>query len=168
MGEANNKQAQTFDPFESFRSVRDSYLETMSKAMIDAVNTEAYAEASGAVLDSYLTASAPFREALEKNMLQALQQLSLPSRQEVAALAERFTNVEMRLDDMDAKLDAIARSIAEEKDARIESAKRSEAARRVGSATSGNQASAAPAAPAPRKRPTAKPRRQGSAGRKQS
>ena len=171
MGEANNKQAQTFDPFESFRSVRDAYLETMSKAMIDAVNTEAYAEASGAVLDGYLTASAPFREALEKNMLQALQQLSLPSRQEVAALAERFTNVEMRLDDMDAKLDSIAKSMAEEKDARIESAKRADAAIRAASATSEDQAPAAPPRPAPRRGPkasTAKPRRQGSAGRKQS
>ena len=169
MGEANNKQAQTFDPFESFRSVRDAYLETMSKAMIDAVNTEAYAEASGAVLDGYLTASAPFREALERNMLQALQQLSLPSRQEVAALAERFTNVEMRLDDMDAKLDAIAKSIAEEKDARIQSAQRSDVASRAASTTSEDQAPAAPAAPAPRKGPAAspaKPRRQRGAGRK--
>ena len=40
-------------------------------------------------------------------MVQALQQLSLPSRQEVAALAERFTNVEMRLDDLDAKVDRL-------------------------------------------------------------
>ncbi len=54
-----------------------------------------------------MSASAPLREAVDKSMLQALQQLSLPSRQEVAALAERFTNVEMRLDDIDAKLDAI-------------------------------------------------------------
>src|SRR5438309_7763442 len=164
MPDNETEKARTFDPFESFRGVRDAYLETMSKAMIDAVNTEAYAEASGAVLDGYLTASAPFREALEKNMLQALQQLSLPSRQEVAALAERFTNVEMRLDDMDAKLDAIARSSAEEKDARIESAKRSEAARRVGSATSGDQAAAAAAAPARRKRRTAHRRRAAAAG----
>src|SRR5947207_8634135 len=121
---SKDEKAQTFDPFESFRSVRDAYLETMSKAMIDAVNSEAYAEASGAALDSYLTASAPFRESLEKNMVQALQQLSLPSRQEVAALAERFTNMEMRLDDMDAKLDGIVKALAEEKQARIDAANR--------------------------------------------
>ena len=40
-------------------------------------------------------------------MLMALQKLSLPSREDVAALAQRFTNMEMRLDDMDAKLDRI-------------------------------------------------------------
>jgi hypothetical protein len=40
-------------------------------------------------------------------MLQVLQQLSMPSRQDFIALADRFANLEMRLDDMDAKLDRI-------------------------------------------------------------
>jgi hypothetical protein len=106
------KSEKGYDPFEPFRGMRDAYLESLSKAMIDAVNTEGYAQATGAMLDYYLTASAPFREALEKTMLQALQQLSLPSRQEVANLAERFTNVEMRLDDMDAKLDILVKEMA--------------------------------------------------------
>lgn len=92
--------------------MRDAYLESLSKAMVEAVNTEGYAQATGAMLDYYLTASAPFREALEKTMLQAMQQLSMPSRQEVASLAERFTNLEMRLDDMDAKLDSLVAELA--------------------------------------------------------
>ncbi|MGA7710233.1 MAG: hypothetical protein WCD77_20780, partial [Acidobacteriaceae bacterium] len=53
------------------------------------------------------TLTAPSREALDKAMLQALEQFSLPSRQQVAVLAERLTNIEMRCDDMDAKLDQI-------------------------------------------------------------
>lgn len=92
--------------------MRDAYLNAMSKAMIEAVNSDGYAQATGAMLDYYLTASAPFREAIEKSMLQALQHLSLPSRQEFASLAERFTNVEMRLDDLDAKVDRILKMIA--------------------------------------------------------
>ncbi len=128
MSEDANASGKSYDPFEPFREVRDAYLNTLSKAMIDAVNTEGYAEATGAMLDGYLTATKPFREALEKNMLQALQQLSLPSRQEVAALAERFTNMEMRLDDMDAKLDGIVKSLADEKKARSEAASRAGAA----------------------------------------
>jgi len=35
----------------------------------------------------------------------------MPSRADVLSLAERFTNVEMRLDDMDAKLDRIERAL---------------------------------------------------------
>lgn len=110
---AESKEGEkSYDPFEPFRGMRDAYLESLSKAMIDVVNTENYAQTSGAMLDYYLTASSSFREMLEKNMQQTLQQLSLPSRQEVANLAERFTNVEMRLDDLDAKLDILLKKIA--------------------------------------------------------
>ncbi len=104
---AAEKNATAADPFEAFRKMRDTYLEGMSKVMIDAVNTEEYAQATGGLLNNYLTLSAPFREALDKAMIMALEQFSLPSRQQVAALAERFTNLEMRLDDLDAKLDRI-------------------------------------------------------------
>lgn len=112
MAEAKTQDAKMFDPFEPFRGMRDAYLDGLSKAMIEVVNTESYAQATGAMLDCYLSASAPFREALEKSMLQTMQQLSLPSRQEVASLAERFTNLEMRLDDMDAKLDSLVKEFA--------------------------------------------------------
>ena len=69
---AAEKEAAGVDPFEAFRQMRDTYLEGMSKVMIDAVNTEEYAQASGALLSNYLTLSAPFREAMDK----AIDQLS--------------------------------------------------------------------------------------------
>jgi len=98
--------------------MRDAYLESISKTMVEAVNSESYAQATGAMLDYALSASAPFREALERSMAQTLQQLSLPSRQDVAALAERFTNVEMRLDDLDAKIDQVLQGMAKTAPAR--------------------------------------------------
>jgi len=104
---AENENTKPVDPFESLRGMRDNYLDAMSKVMMNAVNSEEYAQATGAMLNSALVASAPFREALDKAMAAALQQSSMPSRQEVAALAGRFTNIEMRLDDMEAKLDRI-------------------------------------------------------------
>jgi hypothetical protein len=107
MGEDQAGGSKPFDPLESFRGLRDIYLDTMAKAMVEAVNTESYAKASGAMLDATLTMSAPMREGLEKSMLQVLEQLSLPSRQDIVSLAERFTNFEMRLDEMDAKLDRL-------------------------------------------------------------
>jgi hypothetical protein len=91
-------------------------MDAWSKAMVDMVNTEAYAQATGTMLDTYLTVSAPFREALEKAMIKTLEQLAMPSRADVLSIAERMTNIEMRLDDLDAKLDAIhallARAVA--------------------------------------------------------
>ena len=107
MSEDPTGSSKPFDPFEQFRSMRDAYLDSMAKLMVDAVNTEGYAQATGAMLENSLTISAPFREAMEKSMLQVLQQLSMPSRQDFTALADRFTNLEMRLDDMDGKLDRI-------------------------------------------------------------
>ena len=134
MSETRDENNKPFDPFGSFRGMRDAYLDAMSKTMVEAVNTEGYAQATGAMLDYWLSASAPFREALEKSMVQALQQLSLPSRQEVAALAERFTNVEMRLDDLDAKLDRLLSAIAtlkQDQDARPEPKRTRQAGKRA-------------------------------------
>jgi hypothetical protein len=107
MSERQPDASKAYDPMEPFRGMRDAYLDAVAKNMVEAVNSEAYAQASGAMLDSTLTMSAPFREAMEKTMLQVLQQLSLPSRQDIVGLAERFTNLEMRLDDMDACLEGI-------------------------------------------------------------
>jgi hypothetical protein len=107
MSEDKAGSTKPFDPLESFRGMRDAYLDAMAKAMVEAVNTEDYAKATGTMLENSLTISAPFRDVMEKSMLQVLQQLSLPSRQDFAGLADRFTNMEMRLDDMDAKLDRI-------------------------------------------------------------
>jgi hypothetical protein len=111
MSDAQEKTPPAPDPFEPFRAMRDAYLDAMAKTMVETVNTEAYAQATGTMLEGYLSAMAPFREALDKSMLRALQQLELPSRQDVAVLAERFTNVEMRLDDIEAELESIRTSL---------------------------------------------------------
>ena len=107
MSEDPTGSSKPFDPFEQFRTMRDAYLDSMAKVMVNAVNTEEYAQATGAMLENSLRMSAPFRDAMEKSMLQVLQQLSMPSRQDFSALADRFTNLEMRLDVIDAKLDRI-------------------------------------------------------------
>lgn len=107
MSEDQGGSSKPADPLKMFQGMRDAYLDSMAKAMVEAVNTEGYAEATGAMLNNSLAMTAPYREAVEKSMVQALQQLSLPSRQDIVALAERLTNLEMRLDDMDATLDRI-------------------------------------------------------------
>ena len=105
MADEANKSSKPFDPMEPWRGMRDAYLDTWSKSMVEMVNTEAYAQATGAMLDTYLTVSTPFREAVEKAMLKTLEQLAMPSRADIVSIAERMTNIEMRLDDLDAKLD---------------------------------------------------------------
>ncbi|HEX5503394.1 MAG TPA: hypothetical protein VFW96_12285 [Thermomicrobiales bacterium] len=100
------------DPFGTWRSMRDTGMETWSKMMIDLVNSEAYARATGQMLDTYLTVSAPFQRAIETVMTRVLTQLNMPTRADVTGLAERLTNIELRLDDLDARLGEIQRAAA--------------------------------------------------------
>src|ERR1700730_2631098 len=101
----------TLDPFGTLRAMRDASMQTWSKMMIDFVNSEAYSQATAQWLDTYLTMSHPFQRAIEKTTTQSLTSLNMPVRTDVISLAERLTNVEMRLDDLDAKLDDILRAV---------------------------------------------------------
>ena len=105
----NSDSTNPFDPTGMWRGLRDANLDAWSKMMIQVVNSEAYAQATGAALDAWLTTSAPFRKAMETTMTQVLTQLNMPTRTDVTTLAERLTNVEMRLDDLDAKLSEMLR-----------------------------------------------------------
>ena len=100
----SNETANPFDPAGLFKGLRDSGMDAWSKLMIQLVNSEAYAQATGATLDAWLTASAPFRKAVEKVTTQVLVNLNLPTRTDITSLAERLTHIEMRLDDLEAKL----------------------------------------------------------------
>ncbi len=99
-----------FDPTGLLKGIREANLDALSRMMIDCVNTDAYARATGALLDAYLAGSAPFRKAVEAAMSQVLARLNLPGRGEVTSLAERLTSIEMRLDDIEAKLDECLRA----------------------------------------------------------
>ena len=110
MSQPSNK-VNPFDPLSFWRTTQDATLEAWSKAMIDFVNSEPYAEATARLLDTYLSVSAPVRKLLSQTMAQVLTQLNMPTEAEVTSLAERFTNIEMRLDDLDARLDTIVRKL---------------------------------------------------------
>ncbi len=107
----NHNQYDLFDPLGMMRSMRNESMDSWAKMMVQFVNTEAYADATGKMIDTWLSSSAPFRKLLEDTMTKWLEQLHMPSREDVTRLAERLTNVELRLDDMDAKLDEILAAV---------------------------------------------------------
>jgi hypothetical protein len=98
-----------FDPAGVLKNLRGAGLDAWSKTLIDFVNSDAYAQATATMLDAWLSTSAPFRSAVSSAMTQALAQLNLPSRADVISLAERLTNIELRLDDLEARLDEAQR-----------------------------------------------------------
>ncbi len=87
--------------------MRDAGIDDWSKMMTEIVSSDAYAEANAEMLNAWLTSSAPFRKSMETAVNQSLAALNLASRDDYTRLAERMTNIEMRLDDMDAKQDGI-------------------------------------------------------------
>jgi polyhydroxyalkanoic acid synthase PhaR subunit len=105
-----NDHTNPFDPTGMLKSMRDSGMDAWSKMMVQLVNTEAYSQATGMMLDTWLTTSAPFRKALESTMTQVLTNLNMPTRNDVVSVAERLTNIELRLDDLEAKLDDVQRA----------------------------------------------------------
>ena len=107
----NNNEFDVFDPTGIFKSMRGQAMDTWAKMMVQAVSTEAYADTTGKILDAWLASSAPFRKLIENTMTQALVNLSMPSREEVTRLAGRLTNIEMRIDDLDAKLDELLQAV---------------------------------------------------------
>jgi len=94
-----------FDPTGMFKTMRDGNMDSWSKMMVQVVNTDAYGQAVGTLLDTWLSSSAPFRKMMEKVMVQVLTNLQMPTRADVIGVAERLTNIETRLDDLEARLE---------------------------------------------------------------
>jgi hypothetical protein len=140
---------------DKMRELRDAYLDTWSKYLIETVNTEAYAQASGAALNSYLNVAAPLKEPMEQALLRTLEQLHIPTSSDFASLAGRMTNIEMQLDNADAKLDRIEKLLtAMQSQAATESA---ESRRPVASKTTAQTKSPRRAGRAATRISTAKP-----------
>jgi hypothetical protein len=95
-----------FDPTGMMKGMRDAGMEQWSKVMTDFVMSDAYAQANAEMLNAWLTTSSPFRKAMETAVNQSLSAMNIASRDDYMRLADRLTNIEMRLDDLDAKLDA--------------------------------------------------------------
>lgn len=113
MSQPNTDGKSFMDPFGFWKAARDANLEAWSKLMVDMVNSDEYAKTTGTALTQFLALSQPAREAAEQSMTQTLATLNMPSRAEVISIAERLVNVEMRLDDLDAKLSTMERSLQE-------------------------------------------------------
>jgi hypothetical protein len=107
---SQKEDSNPFDPTGMFKNMRDASMDAWSKMMIQLVNSESYSKATGAMLDAWLSTSAPFRKAVESTMTQVLTQLNMPTRSDVTGLGERLTNIEMRLDDLEAKIDESQRA----------------------------------------------------------
>jgi hypothetical protein len=93
------------DPFAPWVQFTDRWMKTWSNVMSDMVASESFASAMGEQLEGMLEVTRLVRQQMKVSMEQTLQQMNMPTRDQILGLAERLTNIEMRLDDLDAKLD---------------------------------------------------------------
>jgi hypothetical protein len=96
-----------FNPFSALKPFQDAWMDSWAKALINLVNNEAFANMMGQVMGQNLQASEPFRRQMAKLTEGHLQQLNLATGGELRSLGERLTKLELRADDLDAKLDEI-------------------------------------------------------------
>lgn len=102
-----------FDPFGPWQTMRDRGMEAWSKMMQEFVQSDEYASASAQWLDTYLTLSKSFQRVMDEAMTQTMSQYKVPSTEDLARLSERLWNVELKLDDLDARADEIVRMLKE-------------------------------------------------------
>jgi hypothetical protein len=95
--------------FERARGLRDSAMEDLAKVTLAWTSSHAYQSLNAAISRPTLLAAAIFRKATEAAMADALARLNMPSREDVLALSQRLTRIEMVLDDLGAGMDQIRR-----------------------------------------------------------
>ena len=115
MSEEDPKKTQA-DPMASMMQFYEQWTQTWAKSMSETVANPRVAEMMAQQTEGSLEFWAMVRRQVGEAMEQYLQQMSLPTQSEVVSLAERLTTIEMRLDDMDEKLDEILDQLTEKQD----------------------------------------------------
>jgi hypothetical protein len=106
MSEENPKNQQA-DPMANMMQFYEQWTQAWANSMSETVANPRFAETMAEQTEGSLEFWALVRRQVGEAMEQYLQQMGLPTQAEVVSLAERLTIIEMRLDDMDEKLDQI-------------------------------------------------------------
>jgi len=95
------------DPFSQMLQFYDDWTKTWAGAASEMASSKTFADSMAQQLEASLSATQLMRRQMGELMEQSMQQMSLPTRREILGIAERMTNIEMRLDDMEAKIDQL-------------------------------------------------------------
>ncbi len=102
-----NPEDKRADPMAGMMQFYEQWTEAWTKSLSETVANPRFAETMAEQTEGSLEFWSLVRRQVGQAMEQYLQQMSLPTQSEVVSLAERLTTIEMRLDDMDEKLDVV-------------------------------------------------------------
>src|SRR5947208_10706948 len=91
------------DPFELWRQIYDTNERAWNAILERTVNNPAFAESSGKILETFLSAQKTVRD----NMRSYLEQVNLPTREDIARLGELIISLEEKVDQLDDRLSNI-------------------------------------------------------------
>jgi polyhydroxyalkanoic acid synthase PhaR subunit len=95
-------------PFELWRQIYETNERAWNAVLERTVNNPSFAESSGKILETFLSAQKTVRD----NMRQYLEQINLPTREDIARLGELIVSLEEKVDQMDDRLARIESSLA--------------------------------------------------------
>jgi polyhydroxyalkanoic acid synthase PhaR subunit len=96
------------DAFELWRQVYETNERAWNAVLERTVNNPAFAESTGKILETFLSAQKTVRD----NMRTYLEQINLPTREDIARLGELIVALEEKVDQLDDRLAAVDRSLA--------------------------------------------------------
>jgi hypothetical protein len=88
-----------------FIQVSDLMMKSWADVLSQTVTSPTFAQSMGQQMQGFMEGTKLIRQQMKTAMEQSLQQLNVPSREQIVSLAERLTHVEMRVDDIEAKVD---------------------------------------------------------------
>jgi polyhydroxyalkanoic acid synthase PhaR subunit len=101
------------DPFELWRQIYETNERAWNSVLERTVNNPAFAESSGKILETFLAAQKTVRD----NMRSYLEQINLPTREDIARLGELIVALEEKVDQLDDRLASIEATLRAERSA---------------------------------------------------
>lgn len=95
------------DPFAQMVDFYDDWIKAWANTMSKTASSPKFVDSMSQQLEGGLEFWSLVRGQMNQAMEQMLAQMKLPTQSEVLGLAERLTNIEMRLDDIEHKLDQL-------------------------------------------------------------
>ena len=102
---SEKSESENQDPFAPFIHMSDMMMKSWADVLSQTVTSPTFAQSMGEQMQGFLEGTKLIRQQMKTSMEQSLQQLNVPSREQVVNIAERLTHVEMRVDDIEAKVD---------------------------------------------------------------
>jgi polyhydroxyalkanoic acid synthase PhaR subunit len=104
-----NSSPRPSDPFELWRQIYETNERAWNAVLERTVNNPAFAESSAKILETFLSAQKTVRD----NMRSYLEQINLPTREDISRLGELVVSLEEKVDQLDDRLARIERTLAD-------------------------------------------------------